>query len=771
MDRLDRKVQQLGSTWDGLPADLLANVLEHLPRNDPGIAAIRQTCRSWHAALGLSERYLKPRALHGSLARSFPFVRSLDLRHCKDPPPGMLSTLSRLKGLSALSMQLNDGDIAAGLLDELQQLQGLTELDLSGSKLLCSGGDPQKWGLHRLQVLKMDSCPMMTDVDLYHAVAGLPELRCLSVQGDPAWTHHHRYQEQVPVYVMSAFAQCSKLERLDLLHQRSVTLEGLQTLSSLTSLQELALGPCPAACNDGAALLVQHSVLTKLTLHQDPSLSRPSLASRPFSAEVFLHIAKLPALQSLEVSGWDDPSMSADWSQLRQLSTLTSLTLSSCQHPRRSDALGRLLSCIPMQNLASLKVNGTGLMAADTAVLARAQQLTSLDLSCNPCLSEGCMQHLHGLTKLRSLKMDSCKALHPKGSDHFRFLAGMPGLTELSWAAHAGKPDWIEPDASVAGAEIGAMCLLMHAHKLTNLQRLDLSSHSLCAVDVTMSCIACLTSLTHLGLSRTYCSDGLAFNNSLAGLASLSRLRHLDLSNTEVDGSGLEKFCTDLQALESLNLSWTSVEDADMVSIRGLNRLTALYLNHQSARSDISNLGLAELAQMSSLRRIELRTNCSVTALGLWQLSSLTSLRCLDVSGCINVDPYRALHFLRACPSLQELRMGEVAGFCHAEMRACPTVKPADVAAFRAHMPFLHTIALGNQPGSQASTRLVEVILTGIEDATIGTIISWLELREKLPSRESLSSLAVLIAHALSGMHSGLRSALCAGWTHIGARR
>lgn len=54
-----------------------------------------------------------------------------------------------------------------------------------------------------------------------------------------------------------------------------------------------------------------------------------------------------------------------------------------------------------------------------------------------------------------------------------------------------------------------------------------------------------------------------------------------------------------------------------MSSIRCLNRLTALYLNHQSARSDISNLGLAELAQMSSLRRLELRTNCSVTALGM----------------------------------------------------------------------------------------------------------------------------------------------------------
>ena len=42
---MDRKAQQLGTAWNGLPADLLANVLEHLPRDDPSIAAIRQTCR------------------------------------------------------------------------------------------------------------------------------------------------------------------------------------------------------------------------------------------------------------------------------------------------------------------------------------------------------------------------------------------------------------------------------------------------------------------------------------------------------------------------------------------------------------------------------------------------------------------------------------------------------------------------------------------------------------------------------------------------------
>ena len=42
---------------------------------------------------------------------------------------------------------------------------------------------------------------------------------------------------QVPVYVLHAVGQCSNLGSLDLLHQHSVTLEGLQALSSLTGLQ------------------------------------------------------------------------------------------------------------------------------------------------------------------------------------------------------------------------------------------------------------------------------------------------------------------------------------------------------------------------------------------------------------------------------------------------------------------------------------------------------------------------------------------------------
>ena len=94
----------------------------------------RRMCahRSWHAALGLSERALRPKELHRSLVTSFPYVQRLDLRQCKEPAPGMLSLLAGLKGLKAVSMQLNDRLTCSGLMDEVQQLANLEELDLSG---------------------------------------------------------------------------------------------------------------------------------------------------------------------------------------------------------------------------------------------------------------------------------------------------------------------------------------------------------------------------------------------------------------------------------------------------------------------------------------------------------------------------------------------------------------------------------------------------------------------------------------------------------------
>jgi len=105
----------------------------------------------------------------------------------------------------------------------------------------------------------------------------------------PAWSadkpfFNKRKSLQVPAYVLHAIGQCSRLCSLDLRHQHSVTLEGLQTLGILTGLRELALGPCPAVCNEGAAVIAQHSALMKLELHHAPSSSRVPFSSQPFTA-------------------------------------------------------------------------------------------------------------------------------------------------------------------------------------------------------------------------------------------------------------------------------------------------------------------------------------------------------------------------------------------------------------------------------------------------------------------------------------------------------
>lgn len=52
------------------------------------------------------------------------------------------------------------------------------------------------------------------------------------------------------------------------------------------------------------------------------------------TAEAFVRLAGLQLLESLEVIGWEDSHVSADWARLRQLTMLTSLTLKKCQYPR-----------------------------------------------------------------------------------------------------------------------------------------------------------------------------------------------------------------------------------------------------------------------------------------------------------------------------------------------------------------------------------------------------------------------------------------------------
>ena len=65
---------------------------------------------------------------------------------------------------------------------------------------LCESDQVRKWSLKQLRVLKLDRCPLLTDVDIYHAVSCMPNLEAVSVRGSPtAGDPFKRLHEQVLV--------------------------------------------------------------------------------------------------------------------------------------------------------------------------------------------------------------------------------------------------------------------------------------------------------------------------------------------------------------------------------------------------------------------------------------------------------------------------------------------------------------------------------------------------------------------------------------------
>jgi hypothetical protein len=70
------------------------------------------------------------------------------------------------------------------------------------------------------------------------------------------------------------------------------------------------------------------------------------------------------------------------------------------------------------------------------------------------------------------------------------------------------------------------------------------------------------------------------------------------------------------QALRSMDLSDTAVDDALIPSLAALPHLTALRLNDQPPMADISDAGILQMTKLRALRTLELRGNSAVTPTG-----------------------------------------------------------------------------------------------------------------------------------------------------------
>jgi hypothetical protein len=133
--------------------------------------------------------------------------------------------------------------------------------------------------------------------------------------------------------------------------------------------------------------------------------------------------------------------------------------------------------------------------------------------------------------------------------------------------------------------------------------------------------VPALGTIEHLDLDATKVRGP-----GLVHLEGLSRLRVLDLSDTDVDDRYL-KHIGSLPGLKDLRLTHTPVGDEGLKHLSGLQQLTRLELGG----TRISDAGLAELGRLSRLDTLGL-DNTAVTDDGLARLKGLKSLRALSLT-------------------------------------------------------------------------------------------------------------------------------------------
>jgi len=148
-------------------------------------------------------------------------------------------------------------------------------------------------------------------------------------------------------------------------------------------------------------------------------------------------------------------------------------------------------------------------------------------------------------------------------------------------------------------------------------------------------------------------SDG-----EMVHIRELSRLEALYLNRCEITDSGLEHV-KKLNRLEELSLRGTQVTDTGLEYLNGLTNLQMLYLDG----TQVTDAGLEHLEKLTKLERLNL-SRTGVTDVGIRHLTGLTNLKTLDLEYTQVTDA--GLEQLRGLTTLERLYLS----YTHVPMRA-----------------------------------------------------------------------------------------------------
>jgi Leucine-rich repeat (LRR) protein len=490
--------------------------LDRIRFRDAGLDAIAELG-------GMRELALRQAEVKGPGLRHFKQLESLDVTLCP------VTDLQSLQGMKQLK-RLWAGDTFVTDLMPLAGLMAIEDLDLHGTAI----GDQTISNL-----------------------AGLRRLRRLDLQGT-----------QISDAAVETLAKLTELESLNL-YRTKLSNAGLARLSKLSKLREIDVRYTRVTTSGYEAM---RAALPRARIHFAGGAGRKVSNQAP------------PA-------GRDGPAIAA-W--IRSIGGIARLE----------------------DGYVSLR--GVALTEAAVAALTRLEGLRILDLEATE-IGDAAMGRLAGIATLEELTLNSTQV-----SD--AGLAALQGMTSLrrlrlnhTYVEGSAFAGWAEgaqmQELSLLGTPVNDLAM-MGVARLKHLERLVLAES-----DVTGNGLAALTGLplTHLDVSAADIGDD-------APLDSFRSLRHLSLRDTRISDLVLARKVGNLKELESLDLARTRISSAGIAGLATLNRLRELNLGY----AELDDEGLSKLSGLTELEILNLdSTHVTDASAGL--LAGFAKLRQVDL--------------------------------------------------------------------------------------------------------------------------------------------
>jgi hypothetical protein len=382
-----------------------------------------------------------------------------------------------------------------------------------------------------------------------------------------------------------------------------------------------------------------------------------------FTDDGLLHLARMPQLEELNVSGWHSPMTDRGLAVVRELRSLRRFQASWPQGITDAGA-GNLTFCDQLES-----VNLMGTPTGDGTVDALRGKLLLRQFQTGKLVTDAAIPLLHDFPVFRTWQPDVPQPQFvltglegppnelmidgPFTDAGLAALAGLNGLFRLSffWHSHAFTSDGLAslaalPNLGALGCE-GEKCddaAMRHIAAIPKLRALNAQG----TVASDDGFVALSKSQSLEGIWGRECPN--LTSRGFAALANMPALRGLSVSCLRVDDAALAL----LPSFPSLTfLTPIDVPDAGFQHVGRCAKLTALWCMYcrdtgdqateyiarlplqlyYAGKTKITDASLAVLGRMETLERIELWQTAGVTDAGIAQLTWLPRLRELAISG------------------------------------------------------------------------------------------------------------------------------------------